>query len=74
MRDGTLGDSTSSHIVAITLVRKTWPRIIWKTMVRIMRTMKEVETSESIRMDIFIKRMMITVITFLMPMMITMQW
>ena len=48
--------------------------LVLKTMVRIMRMMKEVETSESIRMDIFIKRMMITVITFLMPMMITMQW
>ena len=45
--------------------------LVLKTMVRIMRTMKEVE---SISMDIFIIRMMMTVITFSMPMMITMQW
>ena len=44
--------------------------LVLKTMVRIMRTMKEVE---SISMDIFIIRMMMTVITFSMPMMITMQ-
>ena len=45
--------------------------LVLKTMVRIMRTMKEVE---SISMDIFIIRMMMTVITFSMPMMTTMQW
>ena len=45
--------------------------LVLKTMVRIMRIMKQVE---SISMDIFILRMMMTVITFSMPMMITMQW
>ena len=45
--------------------------LVLKTMVRIMRTMKGVE---SISMDIFIIGMMMTVITFSMPMMITMQW
>ena len=45
--------------------------LVLKTMVRNMRTMKQVE---SISMDIFIIRMMMTVITFSMPMMITMQW